>query len=387
MTERAKELQEYFTEHQRSFVNLLQSLVEEETPSDVPSSFSTVFPLLKQEFEKLNLKVEHITSDTTAGQLIAKPVGFNPDAPIKLIVGHCDTVWELDTLEEMPFKVEGNTVSGPGVYDMKAGITMMIFAMCAVRDLDKDVAVQPVFLISSDEETGSEDSKSLIIEKAKKAQRTFVLEPSLGTEGKIKTRRKGIGEFEIRIKGKPSHAGLNPEDGVSAILGLSSIVQQLFTFNDPDKGITINVGTIEGGSRANVVAAESKAKVEVRVPNQAEGERIKDKIYGLESELEGIEIEVSGDFRRPPLEKNEANQALWESVNELGEELDLDLQEGTSGGASDGNFTNLYSPTLDGLGAVGEGAHAYHEKIYLDKTLQRTALFTLLLLQPTLEEL
>lgn len=386
MTERAQQLHDYFTKHKSSFLELLQTLVEEETPSDSPSSFSGIFSLLRKEFERLDFSVDRIHGDSTAGQLIAKPADYNPDAPAQLVVGHCDTVWDLGTLDDMPFKVDGNSAAGPGTYDMKAGLTMMIFAMRAIQDLNDDLAVQPIFLISSDEEIGSDESKSLIVDSAKKAERTFVLEPSLDTAGKIKTRRKGIGEFEISIKGKPSHAGLAPEEGVSAILGLSDIVQKLFELNDPDKGISVNVGTIEGGSRTNVVAEESKAMVEVRVPTKTDGEQIKEQIYDLHSDLDGIEIEVSGDIRRPPFEKTEDNEVLWKMAQDLGEELNLELQEGTSGGASDGNFTNLYSPTLDGLGAVGEGAHARQEKIFLDETLQRAALFTLLLLQPHLQE-
>ena len=385
MTERAKRLQSYFDQNKEGFLRVLQSLVEQETPSDDPGSFSAVFSILRKEFEELNFEVTRIEGVETAGQLLCKPCDFNTQKPQQLIIGHCDTVWDKGTIEGMPFKIENNHVSGPGVYDMKAGICMMIFALRAITDLDKQLSVQPVILINTDEETGSEESSSLIVQEARKSTRTIVLEPSLGTEGKIKTQRKGIGEFEIVIKGKPSHAGLDPEKGVSAILGLSHIVQQLFRLNDPKRGITVNVGTIEGGERSNVVAAKSKAIVDVRVPTKEAGERIKNEIYNLKPEIEGVELEVSGDIRRPPLEKTPANEKLWEITRELGKELELDLQEGVSGGASDGNLSSLYSPTIDGLGAVGEGAHAYHEKIYLNETLQRTALLTLLLLQPPID--
>ena len=382
MTERAKELYNYLNNHKEDFLSVLQSLVEQETPSDDPDSFSAIHSLITEEFEHLDYRVEHINGKDTAGHLLCKPENFDPGKPMQLVIGHCDTVWDKGTIEEMPFKVEENNVFGPGVYDMKSGLCMMIFALRAIKDMGKKAAVQPVFLINSDEEIGSEESHSLIVEQAEKASRTLVLEPSLGTDGKIKTQRKGIGEFIITIKGKPSHAGLAPEEGVSAILGLSHIVQQLFRLNDPKNGITVNVGTIEGGERTNVIAAKSKAIVDVRVPTKEEGERIKEKIYHLKPEIEGVELEVSGDIRRPPLEKTEANEKLWEITRKLGEELDLDLQEGVSGGASDGNLSSLYSPTIDGLGAVGEGAHAYHEKIYLQETLERNALLTLLLLHP-----
>jgi len=173
---------------------------------------------------------------------------------------------------------------------------------------------------------------------------------------------------------------LAPEEGVSAILGLSHIVQQLFRLNKPEQGITVNVGTIEGGERSNVIAAKSKAVVDVRVPTKEDGERIEKVIYNLKPEIDGIDLEISGGIRRPPLEKKEANEQLWQIVRKLGEELDMDLREGTSGGASDGNLTNLYSPTIDGMGPVGEGAHAYHEKIFIEETLRRAALLSLMIL-------
>ena len=281
MTERAREINQYFIDHRQDFLRLLQTLVEEETPSDDPASFASLLSILKEEFEAIGYAVEHFEGDATAGQLLCKPSDFKPDKSTQLIVGHCDTVWDKGTIDEMPFKVEDNEVSGPGVYDMKAGICMMIFGIRAIQDLGKEPIVQPIFIINSDEEIGSEESESLIIEYAKKAGRTMVLEPSLGIDGKIKTRRKGIGEFIISIKGKPSHAGLDPEEGVSAILGLSHIVQQLFRLNKPKQGISVNVGTIEGGERSNVIAAKSKAIVDVRVPTKEDGERIKNEIYNL----------------------------------------------------------------------------------------------------------
>lgn len=382
MTESGRELLNFFEGKTSDFTDLLQTFVEQETPSDNPSSFDEILKIISRNFQSTGFDVEHKKGRETAGQLLCKPENFDPKDPTQLVLGHIDTVWDIGTLKEMPFSVDGNEVSGPGIFDMKAGICMMIFAIKAINKLKKNFKVQPVFVITTDEEIGSRESKDLIIEQAKLAERTFVLEPSLGTEGKIKTERKGIGQFEIIIKGKPSHAGLDPEKGVSAIVGLSNIVQQLVELNNPEKGISVNVGTIEGGERANVVAAKSKAVVDVRVPTKEDGKEIKKKIYNIESNLEGIEISVTGDIGRPPLEKGAANQKLWEITKSLGADLDLNLQEGKSGGGSDGNFTNLYSPTIDGLGAVGEGAHAFHEKILLEETLKRAALLTLLLLYP-----
>ena len=386
MTDPAERIDSYFVDHKQEFLSLVQSLVEQETPSDKAESFTELWNILRENFEETGYTVEHIEGRTTAGQLLCKPAGFDPSSPIQLILGHTDTVWDIGTLEEMPFEVEGNNVSGPGIFDMKAGIAMMVFVLKALKEVGEQPEVQPVFLINSDEEIGSNESRDLIFEQAKLAERTFVLEPALGTEGKIKTRRKGVGDFEIMINGKPSHAGIAPGEGVSAILGLSHIVQQLYRLNKPSEGITVNVGTIEGGERSNVIAAKSKAVVDVRIPTREDGERIKEEIYNLKPEIDGIELTVKGDINRPPLEKNSANQKLWEITKKLGEKLGLELKEGMSGGASDGNYTSLHSPTIDGLGAVGEGAHAFHEKIFLDETLKRAGLLALLLLYPSISE-
>lgn len=375
----------YFRDRRNNFLELLEKMVMEETPSDQPDAFQSLLSLLTDEFQDLNYKVTHIEGDISAGQLLCVPENFNESKPVQLSLGHIDTVWDKGTLIDMPFKIEGNTASGPGIYDMKTGICMMVFALKAIQEAGASPEVQPVFLISTDEETGSHDSKDMIIEQAKLAERTFVLEPSLDAEGKIKTERKGVGHFEIVIKGKPSHAGLDPEKGVSAILGLSHIVQQLFELNDPEKGISVNVGTIEGGERSNVIAAKSKAIVDVRIKTEEDGKRIEKEIRELKSKMEGIQLEVKGGINRPPMEKNKSNEKLWKITSSLGDKLGLELKEGMSGGASDGNFSNQYSPTIDGLGAVGSGAHAYHEQIAIKESLDRAALYTLLLLYPSVD--
>ncbi len=386
MTESGQEIHRYMIENRSHFLTLLRTLVELETPSDDPSSFSRIFEVLQENLAALNFDVEQKPGRNSAGTLIFRPRDYDPARPSQLALAHCDTVWEKGTLKEMPFTISENKVMGPGVFDMKAGICMMITALRSIRYLDRTPELQPVFLISTDEETGSGESKEWIIEEARLAERTFVLEPSLGREGKIKTERKGIGLFEIEVTGNPSHAGLDPEKGASAILGLSNIVQKLVELNSRSKEVNINVGKIEGGERANVVAAKSKAVVDVRIPSKSAGERIRDEIYQLKSDVKGVEVNVTGGIRRLPLEKNRENQRLWETAYNLGRQLDLELTESATGGVSDGNFSNLYSPTIDGLGAVGEGAHAYHEKIYLEETLNRAALLTMLLLHPSLTD-
>jgi glutamate carboxypeptidase len=245
--------------------------------------------------------------------------------------------------------------------------------------------LSPVILINSDEEIGSTESRHIIKRLAKIAERAFVMEPPLGLEGKLKTARKGLGRFTITVKGKAAHAGLDPGKGINAIVELSHQVQKLFAMNDFDKGITVNVGTIQGGISPNVVAPESKAVVDVRVLNKEDGEFISEQIYGLQPTIPDVEIKVEGGIGRPPMERTARNQKLWRLAKTKALLLGLDLEDATAGGGSDGNTTSTYTATLDGLGTTGDGAHAIHEFIFLDQLPERTALLTLLLLSPSLD--
>jgi glutamate carboxypeptidase len=215
--------------------------------------------------------------------------------------------------------------------------------------------------------------------------RVFVLEPSLGAAGRLKTARKGIARFTVTVRGEAAHAGLDPGAGASAILELSHVIQTLFALNDFDRGITVNVGTIDGGLRPNVVAPESQAVVDVRVKTKADGDRVEQAILGLEPAIEGTSLVIEGGFGRPAMERTPQNRQLWRLAQTLGDELGLQLEEGLAGGGSDGNFTSLYTATLDGLGAVGDGAHARHEHLRLGRTIEHAALLTLLLMAPPLE--
>ena len=211
------------------------------------------------------------------------------------------------------------------------------------------------------------------------------MEPSLGPTGKLKTERKGVGRFTIRVIGKAAHVGLEPEKGASAILELSFIIQKLFALNDAEKGITINVGTIDGGIRPNVIAPESKAVVDVRVLRQEDARQIEQKILSLEPNTPGTQLIVEGRIGRPPMEKTPGNQKLWQLAQSAADQLGVEIEQGTAGGGSDGNTTSLWTPTLDGLGAVGDGAHAPGEFVYLDQMIERSALLSRLLLEPSLQ--
>ena len=280
----------------------------------------------------------------------------------------------------MPVVQSNGKLSGPGVFDMKAGIIQILFSLRAIKALQLDLAVTPIILINTDEEIGSHESTPIIKRLSKLVHRAFVLEPPLGLEGRLKTARKGVGRFTITVKGKAAHAGLDPEKGVNAIVELSHQVQRLYAMNDFDKGITVNVGLIEGGYASNVIAAESKATIDVRVYNIEDGAYITDRIHQLKPILDNVELRIEGRIGRPPMTQTSRNKHLWENAEANGKLIGLNLEQATAGGGSDGNTTSLYTATLDGLGTPGDGAHATHEFIFSDKLIERTALLTLLML-------
>ena len=315
----------------------------------------------------------------TGGYLYARPVNRNKALPLQLLVGHCDTVWPITTIANMPIITNNGKLKGPGVYDMKVGLTQIIFALKAIKELDLELTVTPIILINSDEEIGSHESTHIIKLLSKISDRAFVMEPPLGLDGKIKTTRKGVGRFEIIVKGKAAHAGLDPIKGNSAILELSHQIQELYAMNNVRKGITVNIGLIEGGISANVVAPESKAVVDIRVLTHEDGKYMTQKIKNLLPKSEDIELIITGGIGRPPMESTPRNKKLWEMAKQEGKRLGLILDQATAGGGSDGNTTSLYTATIDGLGTPGDGAHANYEYIFREKLNERTALLILLL--------
>ncbi len=375
----AKHIVNYLKENQESMILFLKKLVEAESPSSDANAQVGVINLLKSAFEELGHYVLQMPGNKTGGFILSRPVKRLKNKPLQLLLGHCDTVWKLDTILTMPIIQDESKITGPGIFDMKAGLTQMIYSLQAIRDLHLKCPLTPVIIINSDEEIGSRESENAIKKISKIADRAFILEPPLGVEGKLKTARKGIGRFTIIVKGKPAHAGLNPDKGVSAIVELSYHIQHLFSLNDFKKGITVNVGMIEGGTSANVIAAESRAVVDVRVHNSKDAEFISKEILNMKPINKDVELIVDGYFGRPPMEKTQRNQKLWKMAKNMGELIDLELEESTAGGGSDGNTTSLFTATLDGLGTVGDGAHAKHEFIFIEKLIERTALLTLLL--------
>jgi glutamate carboxypeptidase len=296
-----------------------------------------------------------------------------------LVLGHYDTVYPTGTLAKMPFRISGGKAYGPGTFDMKAGIVQALFALEAIRELQAPVQKRLVFLWTSDEEIGSESSRKLIEEEAQRSEAVFVLEPSLGPRGLLKTSRKGVGEAEIIVHGRASHAGLAPEKGINAVHELAVQIARLEKWNDLRRGVTINADIVSGGSRTNVIADRAAATLDLRAWRHADMRALEKRLHSLKPVHPGAKLEIRGGFDRPPLERKHS-AALFARAKSIARELGFPLGEAAAGGGSDGNFTAaLGIPTLDGLGTVGDGAHATHEHILINAMPLRAALLAALL--------
>jgi len=377
----ANEILHYLKANHENMLQLLKGLVIIESPSHNKQALNRIMQFIEKKLDELGFYSIRVSGKNTGGYLYARPKNRKKNKPLQLIIGHCDTVWPINTISDIPITQLDGKLTGPGVFDMKAGLTQIFFSLLTIKELSLDLNITPIILINTDEEIGSKESIHAIKRLSKIVSRAYVLEPPLGIDGKLKTARKGIGRFTITVKGKAAHAGLDPEKGVNAIVELSHQVQQLYAMNDFKKGITVNIGTIQGGSSTNVIAAESKAVIDVRVFNAEDGAYITDKIYKLKPMLKDVELIIEGSIGRQPMEKTPRNQQLWEMAKANSKYIGLTLEQATSGGGSDGNTTSLYTATLDGLGTTGDGAHAKHEFIFSDKLIERTALLTLLLLE------
>ncbi|WP_297766255.1 M20 family metallopeptidase [uncultured Muriicola sp.] len=381
----ATDILKYINANLESMTGFLKTLVLHESPSKDLESQTTILGVISNELKRLGYFTKYIPGEKTGGYLYARPHKRKKNTPCQLLIGHCDTVWDKHTLKKMPITMKDGTMTGPGVYDMKAGLTQLIFAIRTINALSLPMPVTPLILINSDEEIGSKESTRMIKRLAKISDRAFVLEPPLGLEGKLKTARKGLGRFTITAIGKAAHAGLDPGKGVSAIVEISHQIQQLYAMNDFEKGITVNVGMIEGGISPNVVAPESKAIVDVRVLNRKDGDTITKKIHGLKPSMPNIKLHIEGGIGRPPMERTPRNQKLWQFAKTKASHMGLNLDEAVAGGGSDGNTTSEFTATLDGLGTTGDGAHAAHEFIFLEQLPERTALLTQLIISDTVD--
>jgi glutamate carboxypeptidase len=351
----------------------IQSWVEIESPTEAPEQVNKLASLVAGLYRDLPASVERIAGRDGCGDHLVARSSWGQDAPGILVLSHLDTVHPLGFIERLPFKVEGDSAFGPGIYDMKGGAYI---AHHAFRHLCADGGRSPLGITQlyvSDEEIGSPTSRALIEKEGRKAKYVLVTEPARDG-GKIVTGRKGVGRFEVFIKGVPAHSGTRPQDGRNAIRELANVIQTLEAMNDPRRGITVNVGVVKGGTRPNVIAEEAYAEVDARLPTIADAEEIVPKILGIKSRSEGVTVTVTGELNRPPYEKGNAGAALYEHAKILAAELDFDLVDTFTGGGSDGNFTAPYTATLDGLGVDGKGAHTHYEQLYISSIEPRARL-------------
>jgi glutamate carboxypeptidase len=351
-------------------LEFIEALVTIESPSDDREAVNRCGRELGDRLAAAGAAVKRIPSNT-AGDHLRASFGSGPRQ--LLLLGHFDTVWPVGQLSRMPLKRDSGRLHGPGVFDMKAGIGLATLAVRAVIDKVDLSATSLVMLWTTDEEIGSATSRALIEAEASKSSAVLVFEPSL-PGGALKTSRKGVGQFEIIARGVPAHAGLDPGKGVSAIRELAHQVLAIDALQDPVRGVTLTAGLISGGTRVNVVPAEARATIDARAVTRADAERVQKAMHGLKPKIAGAELDVRGGFDRPPLERTPDVVTLFELAKASALEIGVRLEEGSAGGGSDGNFTAaLGIPTLDGFGAIGDGAHAIHEHVEIDALVPRAA--------------
>ena len=368
----------YFKERRDEIVSTIRELVEIESPSDNKTAVDEVAEAIAHKFSRLGGELRfHRANDF--GSHLQVNFGGKSAKPV-LLLGHYDTVYPLGTLANMPCRAVHNRLTGPGVLDMKSGIALMLHALAGLQEWysegqNSELPRPVTVLLVSDEEAGSNSSRAITESLAKKAAAVLVLEPSYGRHGAVKTARKGVGEYLVKVIGKASHAGLDFQKGVNAILELAGQIEKISTFTDLKKGLTVNVGIVSGGSRTNVVPAEATAQVDVRIARMKDAAGIDKKMHSLRPFNRKCKIEITGGINRPPMERTAGVAALYAQAAAMARDLGWKLGEAAVGGGSDGNFTAaLGIPTLDGLGGVGDGAHAAHEHILISELPRRAAL-------------
>src|ERR1700733_736997 len=357
----------------KTILDGIRRWVEIETPTEAPNQVNKLATLVADGYRDLPVAIERIAGRSGCGDHLVARSAWGQDAPGILILSHLDTVHPLGFIERLPFKIEGDSAFGPGIYDMKGGAHLAFHAFRQVCADPAHSTLGITQLYVSDEEIGSPTSRALIEAEGRKAKYVLVTEPARDG-GRIVTGRKGVARFEIFIKGVPSHAGTRPEDGRSAIRELGNVIQTLEGMNDLKRGVTVNVGVVRGGTKPNVIAEEAYAEVDMRVPSIADADELVPKILGLKSRTEGVDVKVTGELNRPPYEKGNAGAVLYEHAKTLAAEIGFDLVDTTTGGGSDGNFTAAHTATLAGLGVDGKGAHTHYEQLYISSIEPRARL-------------
>jgi len=365
----------YFQERKDDIVQAIRQLVEIESPTENKPAVDRLGALLAGRFEGLGGQAKFHRAQNFGDHLQVDFAGARGGKPVMLL-GHLDTVYPMGTLATMPCRVADGRLWGPGSFDMKSGIAFMLHAIEALRAWHQDILPRPVtVLLVSDEEVGSDTSRLITENLARKSAAVLVLEPSHGPRGAVKTARKGIGEYVLKVTGKAAHSGLDFEKGQSAILELARQIIATSRLVDLKRGLTLNVGTVQGGTRVNVIPAAASAVLDVRVARKQDAAGIDRKLRSLKPFNRKCKIEVAGGMNRPPMERTVSVAALYKKASMIARELGWELEEAAVGGGSDGNFTaGLGIPTLDGLGGVGEGAHAVHESVLISEMPRRTAL-------------
>lgn len=367
------DLLRWLTARQPEMVAQVRELVMRESPTQNKAACDALCDYLAEQFRALGGKVKIHRQKSAGNHLQVDVAGSREGKPV-LLLGHYDTVYDLGTLKTMPWREQGGKLSGPGVFDMKSGIVQMMYALRALREVYGGLPRPVTVWLVSDEEIGSDSSRALTEKLASQCAAALVCEPS-GPGGAVKTARKGVGDFLIKVTGRASHAGLDFEKGQSAIQELAHQIHAIAHLTDLERGITLNVGVIRGGTRTNVVAGEAVAEVDLRVGKKADGPMMERKVRALKPVNRNCKLEITGGVNRPPLERTKAVAALFATAQKIAGKLGFPLTEIAVGGGSDGNFTaGIGVPTLDGLGAVGDGAHAAHEHVLAEELPRRAAL-------------
>ncbi|HEV2290098.1 MAG TPA: M20 family metallopeptidase [Candidatus Acidoferrales bacterium] len=376
-----RDLLNWMSDHETSILRLMKTMVEIESPTDNKAAVDELGAMVAKEWNHRGARVRllrqrergnHIGADLWLGR-------GRPSGQI-MILGHLDTVYPLGTLRKMPFLIANGRAWGPGTFDMKGGLTIALAAVDALRAFGIRPRKKFTFLWTSDEETGSHSSRRAIENTARESDAVFVLEPSFGLDGRFKTQRKGVGEAQLTVTGRSAHAGIDPERGVNAVHEISLQIARLMELNNPRRGITLQANVVEGGTATNVVPDRACARIDVRATRAEDAAALNRRLHAIRPIMPGAKIEVRGGVNRPPMERSAGSRKLFQLARELAREMGLDLNEASTGGGSDGNFTAaLGIPTLDGMGAVGDGAHSPKEHVVIRGLLQHAALLAGLL--------
>jgi glutamate carboxypeptidase len=380
-------LQANIAEHGRAMRKMLTELVRIESPSGYPEGVNQAVDWVVAAVGGLGGRVRRHRA-LGYGDLLELRFGKpRRGAKTVMLLGHLDTVWPVGTLRTMPLRSEGGRLFGPGVLDMKAGVVMVIAALRALDAIPGALHSEVVLLLNSDEEVGSEASRPLTEKLARQARAVFVLEPAQGEQGAYKTARKGVGHYRLEVFGRAAHSGVDFTAGHSAVLELARQLERIAGLTNLDRGITLNPGVIGGGTQANVIAAQAWAEIDVRVKTKGDGDRIERRLRALRPVDRHCRLELSGGLNRPPMERTAATVRLFRRAQGLARQLGIDLEEAATGGGSDGNFTSgLGVPTLDGMGAIGNGAHAADEAIQLSSLVPRATLLAGMIAETSREE-